>query len=191
MSGVDKSTGIWTLKIAKKRHICDFILAGAIGMQFKPERVADIGCGSGLYCRLFRDGFKWEVVDGYDGTSDIMSLGVYDNIIEADLTKKVDVKEKYDLVICLEVGEHIPPEYEEVLMDNLSSFSSKYLVISWALPGQKSASGHVNCKTNEYVIERFNEKGFKFNKKVSNFLRENSYFGFFKETLMVFVRRGG
>ena len=191
MSNIYRETGIWKLETAKKRHKCDFILAGAIGMCFKPERVADVGCGSGMYCKIFRDGFGWNTVHGFEGTPDIKSLNIYDEIFEFDLTNRMDRFENYyDLVISLEVGEHIPAEFESIFIDNIDYISSKDLVLSWAIPGQKSASGHVNTRSNDYVIDKFVNKGFCFDKKKTKFFRSRYYYKWFRNTVMVF-RKGG
>jgi 2-polyprenyl-3-methyl-5-hydroxy-6-metoxy-1,4-benzoquinol methylase len=184
MSGVSKETGIWSLKIAK-RHKCDFLLAGAIGSIYEPKSIADIGCGNGRYCSVFK-AFGWKLVDGYEGTKGISDLGVYSNITEIDLTKQLDAPRKYDLVICLEVAEHIPRKYEQVFIDNLCKFIKKDLVISWARKGQPSASGHFNTRNKDYVILKFNEKGLNVDREKTEFLERHSSFDWFKNNIIAF-----
>jgi len=37
---------------------------------------------------------------------------------------------RYDWVVCLEVVEHVPPEFESVVLDNIIRYSSPLLLIS-------------------------------------------------------------
>jgi len=185
--GIDKTSGIWDLKMASKHHSYDPVLAGGIGYLYKPKRVADLGCGTGRYCKIF-ESYDW-IVDGYEGTQDIISLGIYDNIHLFDLSQSIlGVDTEYDLVVCLEVGEHIPKKYEDIFIDNVSKFASKDLVLSWAIPGQ-GGKGHFNERTNEYVINKFKEKGLYLNKRFTKILRWYSTLRWFKNTLLVMERK--
>lgn len=185
MSNVDKETGIWSLTIAKKRHKCDLDLVDIIYAFYEPRTMADVGCGSGMYCKEFAT-FGWNVV-GYEGTKDVISLGEYDKIIQIDLTTKLKVP-KYDLTICLEVGEHIPKKHEKRFLDNLCLFVKKDLILSWAPEGQYSASGHVNCRPREYIIAELEKRNLFYHKLKSEFLRKDASFSWFQNNLMVFMR---
>lgn len=179
--------GIWDLKTAQKRHRFDHMLAARIGQLWKPKMFADLGCGNGRYCAVFK-AYGWSMVHGYEGTPDITSLGVYDDIMTLDLTKRRWVGIDYDLVMCLEVGEHIPKEHEHTFIDNVAEFACKDLILSWAVPGQ-GGKGHVNEKDNDDVIDHFILKGFRYQKKMTKDLRGSASLGWFKNTIMVF-RRG-
>lgn len=188
MSGVNKETGIWSLKIACKRHKFDQALVDTIANNYFPERCADVGCGDGSYCRGLRER-GWRLVHGYEGTEGITTLGIYDEIYTIDLSRSMPPLERlYDFVLCIEVGEHIPRKHEQVFIENVCKFASKYLVLSWAIPGQKSASGHFNNQTNEYVIAQFGLRGFKFDKEMTEILREGTDFSWLKKTIMAFER---
>merc|ERR1711907_420513 len=50
-----------------------------------------------------------------------------------------------DVVLCLEVLEHIPEDSEHVALENLGRHTSRALVVSWAPPGIPG-DGHVNLK---------------------------------------------
>ena len=67
----------------------------------------------------------------------------------ADLTKKQDfggtTARQYDWVICMEVAEHIPREFEHVFLLNLVASAQKGVLLSWGLPGQNGI-GHVNLR---------------------------------------------
>jgi len=187
MSHVDEK-GIWDLYIAKKRHKLDLYLAAAITDWYFPTAVADIGCGIGKYCVVFK-AFGWSLVHGYEGTKNIGAIAVYDKIFEVDLSAPVEFTFNYDLVLFLEVGEHVPEQYEQVLIDNVCRASTDIIIASWATPGQYSASGHVNCKPRKYIIEQFEKRGFECNRVQSAGLREKAGLPWFKKNLMEFRRK--
>jgi hypothetical protein len=56
--------------------------------------------------------------------------------------------------------------------------------MSWAIPGQGGYQ-HINTHTNEYIIEKIEKLGFKYNKEVT--LKYKPMFdNWFRNTLMVF-----
>lgn len=188
MNNIDKKTGIWSLNIAKKRHKCDLNLVKAVIDLFDPTSILDVGCGSGLYCKAFKENGV-PMVHGYEGTQNVTSLGVYDEIIEIDLTKPIgQINRFYDLVLCLEVGEHVPKEYEQIFINNLYSMTSQYLILSWADIKQYSASGHVNSRSQKYIINELINRGLEYLKEYSVELRKLVSFSWFKKNLMVFAK---
>ena len=184
---IDRETGIWDLKIAKKRHRCDDKLAEYIATTYKSvNSIADVGCGKGDYCKYLKE-YGVPIVHGYEGTVDIKEIAVYDDIIVIDLTKRRYVGIDYDLVLCLEVGEHVPQKYEQVFIDNICEFMNKDLILSWAIPGQGGA-GHFNEQPNKYIIDEFAKRGLTFDKDASTKLRDAASFKWFKNTLMKFKK---
>ena len=181
-------SGIWTLDTAKKRHRFDHILTARIGQLWQPKQFADLGCGNGQYCAVLK-GYGWPVVHGYEGTQGIMSLGIYDDIFTLDLTKRRWVEINYDLVLCLEVGEHIPEEHEQTFIDNVCEFTAKDLILSWAIPGQGGKS-HVNEKPNDYIVEQFWKRGFRYDKGTTRDLRRHSSLKWFLNTILAFKNGG-
>lgn len=184
----DKETGIWDISIAR-RHKCDYFLALAILTHIgMPKEVVDLGCGIGLYCKFFQQ-MGCTRVFGMEGTPKVNQIGIFDDIYTLDLSRDpFTVKWKPDLVLCLEVGEHIPRNKESNFIHNVNEFVGKWLVLSWAEEGQYSASGHVNCRNNDYVISEFTKKGLKFDKGLTKKLRDAAQLKYFKNTVMVFKR---
>jgi hypothetical protein len=192
MGNVCKKSGIWSLHIAKKRHKTDLFLAAAIGFHFDPppKVTADLGCGLGSYCKIL-NAYGWQCLHGFEGTEDIHKIAVWHSIFNMDLSVPVLHKAfdgAYDFVLCLEVGEHIPRDREQTFIDNICYFASKDIVLSWAVPGQYSASGHVNCRPNDYVISELAKRGFILDNDMTIKLRDSSYFDWFKDTIMVFKK---
>ena len=169
-------------------HIHDRSLAEALASYLLitgHKTVVDFGCGMGDYARAFKaSNLTVEAFDGNPNT-ETLTEGIGRVL---DLTKPFYLKKKFDAVMSLEVGEHIPAEFEVLFLDNICKHVRKTLIISWAIEGQ-GGSGHVNCKNNDYIIATVCERGFKYNEKHTNHLREAatnaSWFGY---TLMVFNR---
>jgi len=183
---IDENTGIWDLDTAKKHRFDEALALKLATFYRRPFMVADVGCGAGQYCKFFKD-IGWPTVHGYEGTQKIKELGIYDDIITIDLTKRRWVEIPYDLVISLEVGEHIPQKYEQIFIDNLCEYIHKDLVLSWAIPRQ-GGRGHFNEQPNEYIISEFEKRGLTYIMNHSEVLREAATLKWFKNTIMVLRR---
>ena len=67
---------------------------------------------------------------------------------------------KADWVLSLEVGEHVPSNYEQaMLIRNLHHHNRKGVILSWSVIGQGGHS-HVNNHSNDYIISLFNKLGY-------------------------------
>jgi hypothetical protein len=181
------SNGIFTQEDAKA-HIHSPKLAQAISqiLDDDDDPVVDMGCGNGYYLSVLsykRPARSLLGIEGY-----IPKDTFHESIVTLDLTKRLIVPNKGH-VISLEVGEHIPEECEDQFIDNITRNCQKYLILSWAIPGQPGI-GHVNCKSNDYIIQKIEEKGFTHLPGVSNFLRKEAddTTPWFRNTLMVFHR---
>lgn len=146
--------------------------------------VVDFGCGPGEYVKYFKAN-NIDVI-GFDGnllTPEITNgeCGIQDLAIPFNLGNK------FDLVISLEVGEHIPEEFETIFIENLVNHCNKYLILSWGIPGQ-GGYGHVNCKTNESIKDKICSYGFVCETRAENKLRNKATATWFKNTIMVFKK---
>jgi hypothetical protein len=90
-------------------------------------------------------------------------------------------------VFCLEVGEHIPVQYEQTFIDNVCRAAKNDIVLSWAIIGQ-GGDGHVNCRNNDYVINQMAIRGFTIDIGKSNQLRNCANLFWFKNTVMYFKK---
>jgi hypothetical protein len=168
--------GIWTTKEEFATHAFDEPLCQVISEIFSGT-FADLGCGNGAYTKYLQDhGF---ICHGFDG-----SPFTPDFCFKTDFTELIDLG-KYDNVLCLEVGEHIPKQYETIFLDNICNTAKDFIILSWGVPGQ-GGTGHVNCQTNMYVMTEMFKRGWIFNKTLTKILRHESTFSWFKNTLMVY-----
>lgn len=171
-------------------HCFDPSLCRAIGSVLKHEganTIVDLGCGPGWYVRGLCDlGFD---ACGYDGNPYTASISA--DIVEngrcktLELTVPFDLQVRYDYVLSLEVGEHIPIQFEDLFIGNLLRHSKKGLIISWGIVGQ-NGTGHVNCRDNDYIIDKMTSKGAVLNYTASNYLRNKASLSWFCNSIMVF-----
>lgn len=180
-------TGAWTSMNAND-HVFDYKLAVSIidhyGKGMGVEKILDMGCGNGAYSKFFINeaGYKVTAIDGNPNTPEL-SDGIGS---VQDFTVPFDFG-LHDLVLCLEVAEHIPAEYEAQFIQNLVRHAGKHLVLSWGIPGQDGL-GHVNCRKNEYVIDLITSHGFLYKENISLDLRANAENTWFKNTILAFEK---
>lgn len=178
--------GIWDVNTAIWGHVHSLALAkGLNDVLDKSKSVIDLGCGIGFYSEYLEK--RGHSVYSYEGTPGIEAIALTRPIYPIDLSSYNEFGNKGQ-VICLEVGEHIPEEFEDVFIDNITKACDSTLIISWAIHGQ-GGDGHVNCRDNDYIIRKIEEKGFTYDPASSNYLRAHaSNCTWFKNTIMVFGR---
>jgi SAM-dependent methyltransferase len=179
-------TGIWSEDEAKYHIHSEQLLNYLIEFLNKDLIVLDFGCGDGYYISSLKDnGFE---VRGIDGST--LSNTYYSNIIHEDLSEPIILRSNGQ-VLSFEVGEHIPEQFEQVFIDNLIEHCNSRLIISWAIPGQ-GGIGHVNCKSNEYIINEITKRGFTLNGELTSRIRQGDYKDtpWFYNTLLVFDKNG-
>jgi SAM-dependent methyltransferase len=112
--------------------------------MLKPRSVLDVGCGQG----------EWLAAFALDD-----SLGV-DIAIEypTDLTEPLHLGRTFDLVLCLETGEHLPEWAADTLVDSIVRHAG-HVVFGAAVPGQLGL-GHINCQPHQYWHEKFRARGY-------------------------------
>jgi len=178
-------SGGWKLEDALKEHAFSLELAYWVTDLFQKSQcniIYDIGAGAGFYTAFMNRHIKY--VHGFDAKihTEISFISMY----KMDISEPQDFNNRSHGTLCLEVGEHIEPEFESIVLDNIANSASKKIIMSWAIPGQ-GGFGHVNCQPNEYIIEEMVNRGWNHNPEQSQFLRERcSGCSWFENTLMVF-----
>lgn len=132
--------------------------------------VIDIGCASGIYLVPFYDN-ECEV-HGVDASTEAGEFLTAWDFERADLRLPYfPIDGAYDLCICFEVLEHIPAEFEDVILDSLARCSDT-IVFTWAVPGQ-GGTHHHNERPHSYALAKFAERGYEIhelNGKMHEFL---------------------
>lgn len=183
--GIHKN-GFW-LDMDSDGHIFDDNLSKALIDLIKEENIGsivDLGCGKGDYARRIKD--QGILCDCYDGNPNTRELSkcLCDVL---DLSVDVTLGKNYDCVLSLEVGEHIPKEFEDNFLNNLVKHSNKLVVVSWAIVGQKG-KGHVNERGNDYIEQKMKQLGCLRLLEKEKVLREKSRLRWFKNTIMVYKK---
>ncbi len=124
-----------------------------------PRSVADIGCGRGLWLKAFEEAGVMDS-DGYDGAYVEESILAFpqERFHVADLEKPISLKKRYDLAVCLEVAEHLPPSAADTLVGTLTS-AAPVVLFSAAIPLQ-GGSHHINEQWPAYWEEKFRARGY-------------------------------
>jgi SAM-dependent methyltransferase len=149
---------------------------------YKPLKCLDLGCGPGYYVRYLRDqGVDAWGVEPEDLTELFKSPG---HQIQQDISQPFDLKEKYDLVLCLEVVEHVPRDFEDIVFDNVLRHMSKYLVFSGATPGQDGI-GHINERHESHWFTHLVRRGLVLLHKESVYIRSSCSLPWYAKNISV------
>ena len=158
-------------------------LATWIKENINPKKVVDIGCGPGTYVYSLRDNginaYGYDIDDRVDGKDYLKKLSLF------------EINDKSDVVICLEVAEHIETSLSDSIVDSIIRNVNDDGIIIWtaAIPGQGGV-GHINCQKKEYWEEKFISRGFHrdcaIESNLLEYIRSGPYMGWFLQNLMVF-----
>lgn len=127
----------------------------------KPHSVLDVGCGLGDFLSVFEQ-CGVEQILGIDGKwAPIDKLYISpDHFREIDLRFSFDLSTKFDLLLCLEVAEHLPAASADTFIKSLTKHAD-VIIFSAAIPNQ-GGQNHLNEQPFEYWRRKFQEYGFLF-----------------------------
>ena len=125
----------------------------------QPRSVVDVGCGTGIWLAVFRELGVAEIL-GLDGAwvGEKQLRIPRDRFIVADLTKPLPVQREFDLVVSLEVAEHLPPPHAETFVESLTRLGP-VILFSAAIPFQ-GGTGHLNEQWPDYWADKFSRRGY-------------------------------
>ncbi|SNB47967.1 methyltransferase domain-containing protein [Geobacter sp. DSM 9736] len=154
-----------------------------------PKSVIDVGCGTGAWLSVFRD-HSIEDIHGVDGpwVDRDMLLIPAERFTSADLGRPLPAGREFDLVMSLEVAEHIPSERAGAFVDALAALGPVVL-FSAAIPGQ-GGTHHVNEQWPEYWTAFFAERGYAVIDCIRSEVWHNDRVEWwYAQNILMFVRR--
>lgn len=140
--------------------------------RFQPMSVLDLGCGMGNYLKCFAT--KGCNVVGIEGSS--AGIGrVHQSVlaIQHDLRKTLIINQTFDLVMSVEVAEHIPKKYSKNLVASICRHARGLVVFTAAPPGIPG-DDHINCQDRNFWDRLFAEHGFTFDAEKSAELAQHA-----------------
>lgn len=155
----------------------------------KPKRIIDVGCGTGTWLSVFRE-YGVEDIFGIDGDwVDKKMLQIPEKrFLSFDLKKPIKIDKKFDLVISLEVAEHLPQKFAKTLMDSLTRLGP-VILFSAAIPFQ-GGTDHLNNQWPEYWVKLFQEKDYVVLDPIRKEVWQNENVKFwYAQNILLFVRQ--
>lgn len=130
------------------------VLLPVVKEMLCPKSVVDVGCGVGTWLAVFRELGVADVV-GIDGEYvDRALLEIpQEQFVELDLSAPFSVDRTFDLAICLEVAEHLPPEAAEAFVESVARLAP-IVLFSAAIPFQ-GGNHHLNEQWPDYWATLF------------------------------------
>jgi hypothetical protein len=159
--GLEYSTSIydreWFGKQGWQHHWIQKLMGWLVGEFGRFESSLDLGAGDGYYSYVLRE-MKTEAyaVEVDEAAAEFVPEEVW--FVPWDLRVPLDLKRTYDLVLCLEVAEHLPEASADTLCDTIARHCGKVLIFT-AAPPKQGGHGHVNCQPAHYWIEKLARRG--------------------------------
>lgn len=124
-----------------------------------PASVVDVGCGTGIWLSIFRKCGVNDVV-GVDGNwVPLDNLEIpQENFRAVDMEEPTGIDRQFDLVVSLEVAEHLRPAAAEGFVSYLTSLGP-LVFFSAAIPDQ-GGTGHLNEQWPDYWAALFQKNGY-------------------------------
>lgn len=156
----------------------------------RPGSVLDVGCGTGAFlAELARSGVRECVgVDGEYVPREHLMIRP-DQFRSADLTMPLDLGRRFDVVISLEVAEHLPESAAQDFVRSLARHGD-LVIFSASIPGQYGRH-HVNEQWPSYWARFFEAEGLAVYDGLRQELWGRSEVSWwYRQNLFVFARPG-
>jgi glycosyltransferase involved in cell wall biosynthesis len=135
------------------------VILGTLFKHLQPLNVVDVGCGRGTWLRRALQLGARHIVGLDGGCVDREHLLIPREAFRVvDLLQPLEIRERFDLCICLEVAEHLPFRDSERLLRDLTALSDAIL-FSAAVPYQ-GGKGHINEQWPEFWALLFRRLGY-------------------------------
>jgi hypothetical protein len=110
-----------------------------------------------------------------------------EKLLARNLTEPLRIEESFDLAVCLEVAEHLPPERAAGFIEDLTRLAP-VIAFSAAVPGQGGVR-HLNEQWPEYWAALFGQCGYVVIDSIRNRIWANERIVWhYRQNLLLFVR---
>jgi SAM-dependent methyltransferase len=132
-------------------------VADGIVRELKPASVLDAGCGAGLLVEALRkrEVEAWGLDISKDAIAEVHN-SVRDHCRVASITDPLP--RRYDLIVCVEVLEHLGPDQTDAAIANLCANTDRLLVS--IAPADEGEAGSPNVRPHEAWSALFAREGF-------------------------------
>jgi SAM-dependent methyltransferase len=132
-------------------------VAGFIVDEFHPETVLDVGCGIGFLVQALRQ--RGVSAWGFDISEYAISQVPASVKAYCEVASVTDgVERDFDLIVCVEVLEHIPPHLTDLALENLTAHTDQILFSS--TPDDDEEPTHINLRSPDEWVVAFAERNF-------------------------------
>lgn len=134
----------WIELLAPLDHWNERLLLGVFGIYGIPSNYLDLGSGTGAMVNVARrlgvEAFGIDQIERPD-----------EWLLQHDLREPLDLGREFEMVSCIEVAEHMPPESAEILAKTIARHVKPGGMLLWssASPGQ-AGDGHINPQPATY-----------------------------------------
>jgi len=132
-------------------------IADALVAYVQPRSVLDAGCALGFLVAAFRD----RGVEAYGIDVSDFAIGEVPGHVRPYCSVGSigePLGRDYDLIVCIEVLEHLPPEDAESVISNLCGHA--YRVLFSSTPSDEAEPTHMNVRPTSYWARLFADRGF-------------------------------
>ena len=135
------------------------VIAPKVLELVRPTSIVDVGCGVGSWLAVFND-LGVESILGVDG--DYVDRAMLEipaaRFVTRDLAAPFRLQQRFDLVVSLEVAEHLPARSAEDFVESLAALGDVVL-FSAAIPFQEGER-HLNEQWPDYWVALFQKRGY-------------------------------
>ena len=153
-----------------------------------PKSVVDIGCGLGNFLHVFKQ-HGVEKVLGVNGSwveKELLFKYIEpEEFLERNLEEEVQLDQKYDLVVNLEVAEHLHKNAADTIVKTLVN-AGDVILFSAAIPYQ-GGQHHINEQPLTYWEEKFAKHGYVVHDILRSTVWDREEIPFWYRQNMVFV----
>ena len=160
----------WFAGLAWQHPIIERLLGCLVGATGRFASVLDLGAGDGWWAHVMHEmGSEAIAVEVSEIAAEVMPDDV--QIVIHDLREPLDLEREFELILCIEVAEHLPASAADTLCDTIARHCGRCLLFTAAVPGQ-GGHGHINCQPCEYWIAKLQQRGLVHSPEWSNYITQ-------------------